>query len=49
MSIHSVGFTRRGKLKLAAILEEKPFAGAFGNSLAPQKIVYIPTNMFQKP
>ena len=39
-SLHRGAFTRSGKLKLAAILSGKPFAGAFGNKpspLAPRK------------
>ena len=36
-------FTRSNKLKLAAVLREKPLAGAFGNSLASQKSRLFPT------
>ena len=42
-------FTRSNKLKLAAVLREKPLAGAFGNSLAPQKSRLFPTKfLFHK-
>ena len=48
-SLHRGAFTRSNKLKLAAVLTEKPFAGAFGNSLAPQKPSisnkYAPNNL----
>ena len=52
-SLHRGAFTRSGKLKLAAILEEKPFAGAFGNKpspLAPRKKpqFHDSMNMFKK-
>ena len=33
--LHRGAFTRSGKVKLAAILQEKPFAGAFGNKPSP--------------
>ena len=42
-SLHRGAFTRSNKLKLAAVLREKPLAGAFGNSLAPQKSRLFPT------
>ena len=42
-SLHRGTFTRSNKLKLAAVLREKPLAGAFGNSLAPQKSRLFPT------
>ena len=41
--MHRGAFTRSNKLKLAAVLREKPLAGAFGNSLAPQKSRLFPT------
>ena len=46
-SLHRGAFIRNNKLKLATILEEKPFAGAFGNSFIPKKKLF-PTNMIQK-
>ena len=42
-SLHRGAFTRSNKLKLAAVLREKTLAGAFGNSLAPQKSRLFPT------
>ena len=42
-SLHRGTFTRSNKLKLLAVLREKPLAGAFGNSLAPQKSRLFPT------
>ena len=42
-SLHRGTFTRSNKLKFAAVLREKPVAGAFGNSLAPQKSRLFPT------
>ena len=42
-SLHRGTFTRSNKLKLAAVLQEKPLAGAFGNPLAPQKSRLFPT------
>ena len=39
-SLHRGALIRSNKLKLAAIRSEKHFAGCFGNSLAPQKILY---------
>ena len=53
-SLHRGAFTRSNKLKLAAVLREKTLAGAFGNSLAPQKKpsisnkVPIPWTFFKK-
>ena len=40
-SLHRGAFKRSNKLKLAAVLYGKPFAGTFGNSLAPKKTVYF--------
>ena len=42
-SLHRGALTRSNKLKLTAVLREKPLAGAFGNSLAPQKSRLFPT------
>ena len=39
-SLHRGAFTRSNKLKLAAVVREKPLAGAFGNSLAPTKFLF---------
>ena len=41
--MHRGAFTRSNKLKLAAVLREKPLAGALGNSLAPRKSRLFPT------
>ena len=42
-SLHRGVLTWSHKLKLAAVLREKPLAGAFGHSLAPQKSRLFPT------
>ena len=42
-SLHRGAFTRSNQLKLAAVVRDKLLAGAFGNSLAPQKSRLFPT------